>query len=120
MAYPNLTQELLRSIQYPEPIHQPVADERFRLAIRSVLALYDRGVIDSERRDRLIRGFITAIVSRKVERMLDEMTDAVLSVSNEPGLTQTSGGYLRGMLGSAPPPSPGPLYPRAHHGDRRD
>lgn len=124
MAYPNLTQELLRSLQYPEPIHQPVDDEHFRQAVRSVLALYERGVIDSEHRDRLIRELITAIVSRRVEQMVGEMANAVLSVSNESRLTQTSTGYSGGMLGPVPLPSvqppPVPLHPRAQYGGWRD
>ena len=123
MAYPNLTQELLHSIRYSEPIYPSVADEHFKQALRSILALYERGVIDSEHRDRLIKEFITAIVSRRVEQMVDEMTHAILSVSNEPRLTQSSSGYLRGMIGPVPTPAPIPppvLHPQAHQGGWRE
>lgn len=123
MAYPNLTQELLRSIHYPEPIYPSVADEHFRQAIRSILALYERGVIDSEHRDRLIKEIITAIVSRRVEQMVDDMTHAILSVSNEPRLTQASSGYPLGMIGPVPTPASMPppvLHPQVHQGGWRE
>ena len=103
MVYPNLTQELLRNLQYPEPLHPSVADEQFKQAIRSIVALSERGVIDSEHRDRLIVEIITAVITRRVEQMVDEMANAILSVSSEPRPTQASRSHLRGMIG---PPSP--------------
>ena len=80
MVYPNLIEELTSKID-PEPL-QPI-DENLSQAVQAIVSLAEKGFISTEQRDRLIGSFVAAIVAHKVEGMIDDLTDAVLSLSSE-------------------------------------
>ena len=92
MMHPTSTRDFIHDVSHSDAFHVDVDDEYFKEAIRSILALYAKGVITEEQRESLLEEILTSLIQRKLDQVAEGLTDAVLSISGEPHISPRASG----------------------------